>query len=426
MPTYDTHYTVPSAASALFYSQLVDFLNGSEDAARYADMFDPFVVEGLIHAVPSPGSLTSGSTSGTGYTNMGHYVVQEATTITYGSGDGTYWVIATGTHDQTSAGFQRVIGTHFMYYYSLSQPELPQDALWLMEVTVAGDEITAVTDLRNLSLIEDQVHDILIDLIENDADVLAALTEIISNIIETDPDIADLVLTLISSILSGLDFVDGANVGAGTGELFRDITGTLPETLNMKTIVAGDGIVLTNGADDITLDVSVTNVGSGENIYKDATGTTLNFRGINGVGDITAAVNGDNIDIEFAGYTGGMVVEEYDGSNTDTTGTDPIAVMTLATTPDTTKDTVVICTMVIQNTSASSDSGDNSDTVRLYKGVAEVRTIGYEAEDLWSKTVNIHYVDTSPGTNQEYSLELVDLKGIGLSVQQVSMIAIQF
>lgn len=41
------------------------------------------------------------------------------------------------------------------------------------------------------------------------------------------------------------------------------------------------------------------NVGSGANIWKDKTGVTFNFRGINGIQGIAAVVNSDNIDINF-------------------------------------------------------------------------------------------------------------------------------
>src|SRR4249920_3010084 len=40
-----------------------------------------------------------------------------------------------------------------------------------------------------------------------------------------------------------------ANVGTGTGLIFRDKTSV---TLNLKTIKAGTGVTITNNADDIT------------------------------------------------------------------------------------------------------------------------------------------------------------------------------
>jgi hypothetical protein len=56
----------------------------------------------------------------------------------------------------------------------------------------------------------------------------------------------------------------GANVGAGTGTIFRDKTGV---TLNLKTLIAGAGLTLTNGANDITL--AVNNIGVGNHVYVD-------------------------------------------------------------------------------------------------------------------------------------------------------------
>lgn len=51
----------------------------------------------------------------------------------------------------------------------------------------------------------------------------------------------------------------GANVGTGTGQVFRDKTG---QTLNFKTIKAGVGTAVTNNADDVTI-TSLGGAGSG-------------------------------------------------------------------------------------------------------------------------------------------------------------------
>ncbi len=424
MALWDVHLAYPDPASSTFATQSLAFDEGN-DPARFADMFNEFVVTGMLHDVPSPGSLTSDSFSGEFYTNAGAYGLQESTTITYNLGNGQYWTIATGDTELVSAGWTRRVGSHLMYKIDGVQPTIPDDSVLLMSVTVAGSVITDVQDMRKTSPIDDDFERLLFEWLE-DEDFIAAIEDIVRNLILNDPEIEQLIRDLINEVLAGVDFVAVDNVGAGTGEIFRDTSGHLPETINLKTIKAGDGIVLTNGADDIELDVSITNVGSGENIYKDATGTTLNFRGILGVGDIDVTTNGDNIEVEFGGYTGGMVVEGFQAGAVTTTTADPVDVMTLNTTPDTAKDTVLICTMNIHNVSTSSDSGDNNDTIRLYKGAALVRQVGYEAEDLWSKTITIQYVDTSPGTNQQYSIDLVDLKNIGIAVYNASMIAIQF
>lgn len=48
---------------------------------------------------------------------------------------------------------------------------------------------------------------------------------------------------------------NGANVGTGLGQVFKNLVGTI---LNFKTIKAGAGITVTNNADDVTLSASAT------------------------------------------------------------------------------------------------------------------------------------------------------------------------
>ena len=66
------------------------------------------------------------------------------------------------------------------------------------------------------------------------------------------------------------DITLGANVGAGTGLIFRDKTGTV---LNFKSLIAGTDIVVTNNADDITIDTDATSTNTASTIVKrDASG----------------------------------------------------------------------------------------------------------------------------------------------------------
>jgi hypothetical protein len=64
-------------------------------------------------------------------------------------------------------------------------------------------------------------------------------------VIGTDP------ITFV--LFSYPDVILGANVGAGTGLIFRDKTGT---TLNFKSLIAGTNIIISNNTDDITLSVN--------------------------------------------------------------------------------------------------------------------------------------------------------------------------
>jgi len=53
---------------------------------------------------------------------------------------------------------------------------------------------------------------------------------------------------LVASLATKIDTV--VNVGAGVGLIFRDIVGT---TINLKSLIAGSGITITNNANDITI-----------------------------------------------------------------------------------------------------------------------------------------------------------------------------
>ncbi len=64
--------------------------------------------------------------------------------------------------------------------------------------------------------------------------------------------------------------VTGANVGAGTGLVFRDKTGS---TLNFKSLIQGSHIVITNNANDITLATDATSANTPSTIVaRDASG----------------------------------------------------------------------------------------------------------------------------------------------------------
>jgi len=107
-------------------------------------------------------------------------------------------------------------------------------------------------------------------------------------------------------VLAGAGEVNlGANVGVGVGLVFRDKTGV---TLNFKTLIQGTNITITNNANDITIDGPVpgevnlgANVGSGVGLlFRDKTGVTLNIkRLIQGAG-ITLTNGADDVTIAAA------------------------------------------------------------------------------------------------------------------------------
>lgn len=96
----------------------------------------------------------------------------------------------------------------------------------------------------------------------------------------------------------------GANVGTGTGQVFRDKTAN---TINFKTLTPGAGITITNNADDIVITSTATgsletiaNVGGGTEIFKDITGTQANLKTLVAGTGITITGSTDTITIDAA------------------------------------------------------------------------------------------------------------------------------
>lgn len=134
--------TLPAANSG-FQTNLANFLK-REDAKRYQQQFESFVVSGGTHATAA--SLTATPASMIAY--PGGYYVTEIGSITYLDNE-TTWVIAHKDLTGSLGNFARVPGTHYLIdSVSGSKPTLPADSAWLMVVTTAGGSITAVTDLR--------------------------------------------------------------------------------------------------------------------------------------------------------------------------------------------------------------------------------------------------------------------------------------
>lgn len=153
---HNLHTTLPNVLSFTFPSQLQTFLY-NEDAARFADMQTGFVVSGGIGA--TAGTKTMAAFAATGYTGSGFYTSQASASIDLGASPGpacadndTAWIILTKDSTSTPGGsFVRVSGTRYAVdCTSATRPALPStDACWLMQATIGGGAITAVTDLAD-------------------------------------------------------------------------------------------------------------------------------------------------------------------------------------------------------------------------------------------------------------------------------------
>jgi len=140
--------------TASFFANLRTFLN-QEDAARCTEQsLGSFIVTGGLHS--TSGSLVSAAFGTTGYTSSCNRVNQASAAINYGTqgcaASDTAWVILSGSASDILSNFNRVSGTeYFVDCTNTSQPALPTDSAWLMQVTISGSAITAVTDLRRTS-----------------------------------------------------------------------------------------------------------------------------------------------------------------------------------------------------------------------------------------------------------------------------------
>jgi len=116
-------------------------------------------------------------------------------------------------------------------------------------------------------------------------------------------------LELVSSGGGGGEANTGINIGGGVGEVFKQKTGT---TLEMRRLLAGSGILVTNNANEIEISATgggggeantASNVtaGAGQGIFKQKTALDLEFYSLVGGAGITIGLAGDDITITASG-----------------------------------------------------------------------------------------------------------------------------
>lgn len=102
----------------------------------------------------------------------------------------------------------------------------------------------------------------------------------------------------------------GVNVGAGTGQVFRDKTGT---TLNFKTLVAGTGMSIANNADtiDITNDgvLGATNLGVGEGLFTSVSGNNIQLKSLVAGTNVSLVSGANTITINSTDTSGAFTLD---------------------------------------------------------------------------------------------------------------------
>lgn len=125
----------------------------TELAATTGDLHPCVVISGGLHGLS--GNKVSPTFACKAYSQVtGRYIDQPTHTIDYGAvgaaNTDTCWTIMHETMVGNITTFQRVPGTHYLVdVTSGTRPVLPSGAAFLMQVTISGGAITAVTDLRN-------------------------------------------------------------------------------------------------------------------------------------------------------------------------------------------------------------------------------------------------------------------------------------
>lgn len=144
----DTINTVPSQ-NASFMPDLQTFLR-SEDAQRFGEMFQSFIVSGCLGGTSV--NQTHTPTSCIAY--PGGWRATDTHSITYPITDGICWTIVQKDRTGNITGpdavaYTRIPNTHYLVNCTaVSQPQTPANAAFLMKVTLTASAITAVQDLR--------------------------------------------------------------------------------------------------------------------------------------------------------------------------------------------------------------------------------------------------------------------------------------
>lgn len=203
---------------------------------------------------------------------------------------------------------------------------------------------------------------------------------------------------IISAPVIGEDN-QAVNLSGGIG-LFAQKNG---EVLEFKSLIAGTNITLTSAANTITIDAAAageansgTNVGAGNEIFKEKSGTDLVFRSLTAGSGIvlTNSIDGNEIEIAATGGGGGSAITVRDeGSIIDTSLTELNFTGAGVTTSQTSPGVVEV----------SIAGGGGSGTDESVKVSSNDTTAGYLADKLVAGT-NITLTANNDGGNETITI----------------------
>lgn len=117
-----------------------------------ADLLPATIISTSWPTVPVPPSLTLAAFATTGYVRDGTdlvYVRQAAQPVTLTGADGNYWLAVTVDTWTDYAQWTRQYGTHYAWRPNSTQPADVDGLLVIVQLTVAGGAITAVTPITS-------------------------------------------------------------------------------------------------------------------------------------------------------------------------------------------------------------------------------------------------------------------------------------
>jgi hypothetical protein len=219
-------------------------------------------------------------------------------------GDTTVAILGTGGLDMSTRKISNIDETTITDFTTVTAEA--GDFVWIIDSTDGLSKKSDISDFLNDNTVSNVGTGVDVFKQQTGIDfefrTLLANTEILiaENSLDLAFSIGAIAISKITNLQTELDtkFDTIVNVGTGAGLIFRDKVG---QTANLKTILGGSNITVTNNADDITISsppdtqVTASNVGSGEGVFKQKVLSDLEFKSLLANTEILIANNVDDL-----------------------------------------------------------------------------------------------------------------------------------